>query len=131
MIANVVVRLATLADAADIAAMSRDCVEHGLPWNWREARVAHAIADRRESGRPGVRVETTHRAPRRAPWRRVSRRTLPRGFYRGGFSGRPASAGSAEGAGGVGSALSNSGPGSALADGAGSTGGGGGGGGAK
>lgn len=39
------VRLATLADAADIAAMSRDYIEHGLPWGWREGRVARAIED--------------------------------------------------------------------------------------
>jgi ribosomal-protein-alanine N-acetyltransferase len=34
-----------MSDAADIAVMSRDCIEHGLPWSWREARVAHAIRD--------------------------------------------------------------------------------------
>lgn len=37
------VRLATLADAADIAAMSRDQIEQGLPWSWTEERVRHAI----------------------------------------------------------------------------------------
>jgi ribosomal-protein-alanine N-acetyltransferase len=37
------VRLATLADAADIAAMSRDQIERGLPWSWTEERVRHAI----------------------------------------------------------------------------------------
>ncbi len=45
MIADVEVRLATLADAADIAAMSRDYIEHGLPWGWRHDRVAQAISD--------------------------------------------------------------------------------------
>jgi ribosomal-protein-alanine N-acetyltransferase len=45
MIADVAVRLAVLADAANIAAMSRDYIEHGLPWSWTEARVAHAIRD--------------------------------------------------------------------------------------
>ncbi|HEU5136860.1 MAG TPA: GNAT family N-acetyltransferase [Steroidobacteraceae bacterium] len=45
MITNVAVRLATLADAAEIAAMSRDYIERGLPWTWTEARVAHAIRD--------------------------------------------------------------------------------------
>jgi [ribosomal protein S18]-alanine N-acetyltransferase len=43
MIANVTIRLATLADAAAIAAMSRDCIEQGLPWRWRRDRVAAAI----------------------------------------------------------------------------------------
>jgi [ribosomal protein S18]-alanine N-acetyltransferase len=38
------VRLANPADAADIAAMSRDEIEHGLPWSWTEARVLRAIA---------------------------------------------------------------------------------------
>jgi ribosomal protein S18 acetylase RimI-like enzyme len=45
-IADVTVRLARTSDAADIAAMSRDYIEHGLPWTWTEGRVAAAIADR-------------------------------------------------------------------------------------
>ena len=43
MIADVAIRLATPADAADISAMSRDYIEHGLPWRWRHDRVAAAI----------------------------------------------------------------------------------------
>jgi len=46
MIADIAIRLATLADAAEIAAMSREHIEHGLPWRWRRERVARAIADR-------------------------------------------------------------------------------------
>src|SRR5690349_9418410 len=46
MIADVDVRLAILSDAAEIAAMSRDYIERGLPWTWTEARVAHCIRDR-------------------------------------------------------------------------------------
>ena len=46
MIADVDVRLATLSDAAEIAAMSREYIEHGLPWTWTEDRVAHSIRDR-------------------------------------------------------------------------------------
>ena len=45
MIADVALRLATRADAAEIAAMSRDSIEAGLPWRWRRERVARAIAD--------------------------------------------------------------------------------------
>jgi ribosomal-protein-alanine N-acetyltransferase len=45
MIADVTVRLATLSEAADIAAMSRDYIEKGLPWTWTEERVAHSIRD--------------------------------------------------------------------------------------
>jgi ribosomal-protein-alanine N-acetyltransferase len=45
MIADVAVRLATLTDAAEIAAMSREYIEHGLPWSWTEDRVARAIRD--------------------------------------------------------------------------------------
>ncbi|MBL8290139.1 MAG: GNAT family N-acetyltransferase [Rubrivivax sp.] len=41
------IRLATVADAAGIAAMSRQLIEHGLGWSWREGRVRRAIADRR------------------------------------------------------------------------------------
>jgi [ribosomal protein S18]-alanine N-acetyltransferase len=37
------VRLATRADAPDIAAMSRDQIEQGLPWSWTEGRVLAAI----------------------------------------------------------------------------------------
>ncbi len=39
------IRFATFADAAAIAALSRDEIEHGLPWTWRAPRVRHAIAD--------------------------------------------------------------------------------------
>jgi len=45
MIADVDERLATLSDAAEIAAMSRDYIEHGLPWTWTEDRVVHSIRD--------------------------------------------------------------------------------------
>ena len=45
MIPQLTIRFATFADAAAIAALSRDEIEHGLPWTWREARVRHAIAD--------------------------------------------------------------------------------------
>jgi ribosomal-protein-alanine N-acetyltransferase len=45
MIADVTVRLARLADAAEIAGMSRDYIERGLPWTWTEDRVARAIVD--------------------------------------------------------------------------------------
>lgn len=43
MLANAAIRLATPADAHDIANMSRETIEHGLPWQWRPARVARAI----------------------------------------------------------------------------------------
>jgi ribosomal-protein-alanine N-acetyltransferase len=45
MIADIDVRLATLPDAAEIAAMSRDYIEQGLPWTWSKERVAHCIRD--------------------------------------------------------------------------------------
>ena len=37
------IRLATRSDAADIARMSRDEIEQGLPWSWTESRVLGAI----------------------------------------------------------------------------------------
>lgn len=37
------IRLAQPADAEDIAAMSRELIEHGLPWTWRPDRVLTAI----------------------------------------------------------------------------------------
>jgi len=37
------IRLATRAEAADIARMSRDEIEQGLPWSWTESRVLGAI----------------------------------------------------------------------------------------
>ncbi len=43
MINDHVIRLGTMADAADIAALSRDHIEQGLPWSWRYERVAQAI----------------------------------------------------------------------------------------
>lgn len=45
MISHLTIRFATRADAAAIAALSRDEIEHGLPWSWREPRVRQAIDD--------------------------------------------------------------------------------------
>lgn len=45
MIAGVAVRLATLNDVSDIAAMSRDYIEQGLEWRWRDAKISKAIRD--------------------------------------------------------------------------------------
>ncbi len=45
MITAAAVRLATPADAAEIAAMSRDYIERGLGWSWTVARVERAIRD--------------------------------------------------------------------------------------
>jgi [ribosomal protein S18]-alanine N-acetyltransferase len=44
MTADPPVELAVRDDAANIAEMSRDLIEHGLPWTWRVERVAKAIA---------------------------------------------------------------------------------------
>lgn len=33
-----------MADAAAIAAMSRELIEHGLPWTWRADRIRRALA---------------------------------------------------------------------------------------
>ncbi len=43
MINHHVIRFASLDDAADIALMSRDFIEQGLPWSWRYERVARAV----------------------------------------------------------------------------------------
>jgi len=40
------IRLALPQDAARIAAMSRDYIEHGLGWGWTPARVVRSIRDR-------------------------------------------------------------------------------------
>ncbi len=40
------VSMALASDASDIAAMSRQLIEHGLPWTWHPERVARAIAAR-------------------------------------------------------------------------------------
>jgi ribosomal-protein-alanine N-acetyltransferase len=45
MISHLTIRFALRADAGAIAALSRDEIEAGLPWTWREPRVRHAIAD--------------------------------------------------------------------------------------
>jgi ribosomal-protein-alanine N-acetyltransferase len=45
MISHLTIRFATPVDADAIAALSRDEIEHGLPWTWRAPRVRHAIAD--------------------------------------------------------------------------------------
>ncbi len=58
MIADVAIRLATAADAAEIAALSREAIEHGLPWRWQPPRVERAIRHRETNvavvGRPGA-----------------------------------------------------------------------------
>lgn len=43
MIADYKVQLALPSDAADIAEMSRDFIEHGLGWRWDERRVQRTI----------------------------------------------------------------------------------------
>lgn len=43
MTITVSVRLATPADADDIAAISRDYIEHGFDWRWTEDRVQKEI----------------------------------------------------------------------------------------
>lgn len=40
---NVRLRLAKTGDAARIASMSRELIEHGLPWSWTPARVLGSI----------------------------------------------------------------------------------------
>ena len=43
--ADVAVRLARDFDAKDIAVMSRDYIEHGLPWTWTGGRIEAAIRE--------------------------------------------------------------------------------------
>jgi [ribosomal protein S18]-alanine N-acetyltransferase len=43
---NITLRPARVADAAKIAAMSRDLIETGLGWSWGPDRVARAIANK-------------------------------------------------------------------------------------
>lgn len=45
MIAQTDIRFATLADADEIARLSRDLIEQGLPWTWTPERVASSIRD--------------------------------------------------------------------------------------
>lgn len=40
---NVVLRLATAADATEIATMSRDLIEQGLGWSWTRSRVLQSL----------------------------------------------------------------------------------------
>ncbi|HZP85710.1 MAG TPA: GNAT family N-acetyltransferase [Burkholderiales bacterium] len=42
---SVTLRLATVADAGEIAMMSRDLIEHGLGWSWTRGRVVRSIKD--------------------------------------------------------------------------------------
>lgn len=46
MIEQYEISLAVAADAAAIAALSRDTIEHGLPWSWTARRVSRSIRDR-------------------------------------------------------------------------------------
>ena len=45
MIDHLTLRLATRADSALIAAMSRDLIERGLGWSWTPRRVLRSIGD--------------------------------------------------------------------------------------
>jgi ribosomal-protein-alanine N-acetyltransferase len=40
------IRLATIAEAPAIAAMSRDLIERGLRWRWDASRIAQCVRDR-------------------------------------------------------------------------------------
>lgn len=42
---NAAIRLARPTDAEEIALLSRDTIEAGLPWRWVESRVLRCIAD--------------------------------------------------------------------------------------
>jgi len=42
---DVIIQLASISDAAAIAAISRDHIEQGLGWSWTVGRVARAIRD--------------------------------------------------------------------------------------
>ena len=42
---NLTLKLAAPADAAPIAAMSRELIEAGLPWSWTPERVVRNLAD--------------------------------------------------------------------------------------
>jgi ribosomal-protein-alanine N-acetyltransferase len=46
MIAGYEVELAVPGDVVGIAGMSRNAIEHGLPWRWTPRRVANSMADR-------------------------------------------------------------------------------------
>jgi [ribosomal protein S18]-alanine N-acetyltransferase len=54
------IRLAHPQEAAELAAMSRDLIEHGLGWRWRPRRIAQAMAD------PATNVAVASMAGRRA-----------------------------------------------------------------
>lgn len=45
MSADATIRLATSVDAARVAALSRDLIEHGLGWSWTPQRVHQSIVD--------------------------------------------------------------------------------------
>jgi ribosomal-protein-alanine N-acetyltransferase len=45
VIAQHAIRLARETDALPIACLSRDCIESGLGWSWRPARVLRSIGD--------------------------------------------------------------------------------------
>jgi hypothetical protein len=51
------VSIALKTDAGGIAGMSRDLIEHGLPWTWGAERVSHAIAS------PNLNVASRSSAP--------------------------------------------------------------------
>lgn len=46
MTPDLTLRLATGAEAMQIAAMSRDLVEHGLPWRWTAPRIRACLRER-------------------------------------------------------------------------------------
>jgi [ribosomal protein S18]-alanine N-acetyltransferase len=45
VISDLQIKLASLADAAAIAGMSRSEIEYGLPWGWTAERVARVMRD--------------------------------------------------------------------------------------
>ncbi len=45
MIANYEIALARATDAAHIASLSKDAIEHGLTWSWTPQRVLRSVSD--------------------------------------------------------------------------------------
>ena len=45
MITHYEISLARASDAADIAALSKDAIEHGLSWSWTPLRVLRSMRD--------------------------------------------------------------------------------------
>ena len=77
MVSPFAIRLATVADATVIAAMSRDLIESGLGWGWQADRVVRAMGHSTSGLAAAKRVLSSCSTFSRMPWVMTAKERVP------------------------------------------------------